>query len=241
MTMRAKFLAAVIAAPIVLAASAARADFEADFEADAPRVFSIQERPYRLGHEFSLGLGALPLDAFYTGMVVNAGYAYHLSDFWAWEIAAGYSLNFDTGLEDELFKEYGVLPVRGGGDRIQVIGTGNLIVKPLFGKLALFNASTLYGETYLVFGGGAMRMGVEDGSTFYFTLDPGAGIRFWVGDAFSIRFDVRNYMVFKTGYVPENNLLLMLVASFNYFTADEDEAEPAALMRSSTKSAVEGR
>src|SRR6476659_8576786 len=80
---------AVVALPLV-----ARAEAQPDIETDAPRVFSIQQRPYRLGHEFSLGLGVLPLDAFYKGMVIGAGYTYHFSDFWAWEMVnLNYSLN----------------------------------------------------------------------------------------------------------------------------------------------------
>src|SRR5690606_9508691 len=105
-------LASMLAVPGYAAA-------EYDFEDDAPRIFSIQKRPYRLAHEFQLGAGILPMDAFYLGLVLHAGYTYHFPDFWAWEIAGGgYSLNRDTSLRENLMESYGVQPVRGGGDRI---------------------------------------------------------------------------------------------------------------------------
>lgn len=206
-------------APAVAGAQA----IEEELESESPRVFAIQERPYRLGHEFQLGMGVLPLDAFYVGAVTTGSYTFHFSDFWAWEMASlGYSLNFDSGLEDNLFERYELLPVQGGGARITLLGTSSLVIKPLFGKLALFNAKKIYGETFFSFGGGPVRMAVESRGFWYFAGSLGVGLRFWWNQAFSLRFDVRDYMIFK-GLVPENALMLMLSASFNYFIPDEDE------------------
>jgi outer membrane beta-barrel protein len=213
---RCLLIVAVLAAPLV-----ARAEAQPDIETDAPRVFSIQPRPYRLGHEFSLGLGVLPLDAFYKGMVIGAAYTYHFSDFWAWEMAnLNYSLNIDTGLQGQLLDKYGVRPVDQAGGRVTLIGTTNLVVKPLFGKFSAFNISKVFAETYFVGGGGPIRLEREGRGTFYFTADLGVGIRFWVARAFSLRFDVRDYLIFN-GAAPSNALMFMLSASFNYFTEDK--------------------
>lgn len=200
----------------------AHAEAQPDIETDAPRVFSIQPRPYRLGHEFALGLGVLPLDAFYKGAVIGASYTYHFSDFWAWEMAnLNYSLNIDTGLEGELLDKYGVRPVDAAGGKITLIGTTNLVVKPLFGKLSAFNISKVYAETYFVAGGGPIRLEREGRGTFYFAGDIGVGIRFWVAKAFSLRFDVRDYLIFNDGAIPTNALMFMIGASFNYWNGDE--------------------
>ncbi|MEZ4273261.1 MAG: hypothetical protein R3C68_18035 [Myxococcota bacterium] len=143
----------------VVWAPAAHAQLE--FETTRPRVFSIQERPYHLGHEFSLGLGVLPLDAFYVGAVLGGSYTYHFTDFWAWElINLNFSKNFDTALEGELLNDFNALPVQGGGDRITVFGTSNLIIKPLFGKLAIFNSDVVYSETFFALGGGLCAWGI---------------------------------------------------------------------------------
>ena len=209
-------LALSVALPAV-----ARGEAQPDIETDAPRVFSIQPRPYRLGHEFALGLGVLPLDAFYKGAVIGASYTYHFSDFWAWEMAnLNYSLNIDTGLEDELLDRYGVRPVDAAGGRVTLIGTTSLIVKPLFGKFSAFNLSKVFAETYFTAGGGPIRLEREGRGTFYFTGQIGVGIRFWVAKAFSLRFDVRDYLIFNDA-LPTNQLMFMIGASFNYWNGDE--------------------
>ncbi|MEL6339186.1 MAG: outer membrane beta-barrel domain-containing protein [Myxococcota bacterium] len=211
----------VVASVATFAPRSARADLELDIE--NPRVFSIQERPYRLGHEFTLGVGLLPLDAFYIGSVVSGSYTYHFSDFWAWEMLHGnFSLNADTGLEDELLEDFEVEPVRGGGDRITVFGTSALVIKPLFGKLALFNDTMLYAESSFMVGGGPMQLELEDDGTFYFAGLIGGAIRFWTSEVFSIKFEIRDYLIFRD-WTPDNALMLGVTASFNFFTPSAEE------------------
>jgi outer membrane beta-barrel protein len=188
---------------------------------EVPRIFSIQPRPYRLGHEFQLGLGVLPMDAFYVGGVLGASYTYHFSDFWAWEIAnAGYSLNFDTSLREELRQDYNLEPVRGGGDRIHLYATSSVVVKPLFGKLALFNSDVVHSETYFTAGGGLLLKG----DVPLFTVVFGLGLRFWSSDVVSLRFDVKDYLMFA-GYVPANTMMFMLSASLNVFDPSAADSE----------------
>ncbi|MBC7794072.1 MAG: outer membrane beta-barrel domain-containing protein [Clostridia bacterium] len=209
--------ALLLASAIAFVPARALAEAQPDIETDAPRVFSIQPRPYRLGHEFSLGIGILPLDAFYKGAVIDASYTYHFSDFWAWEMAnVGYSLNVDTGLENELLTEYNVRTTQQDGGKITLIGTSSLVVKPLFGKLSLFNSTKVFSETYFVLGMGPVRLERDGRGTFYYALDVGMGFRFWATQAFSLRFDIRDYLIFNSA-APQNGLLFQLSASFNYF------------------------
>lgn len=211
--MRGRALACLIS--VALAAPTAQAAIT--FDDDAPRVFSIQRRPYRLGHEFQLGLGVLPLDAFYVGAVASAAYTYHFSDFWAWEIAGGnYSHNFDTGLADELLERHGAVPVRGGGEQITRLVSTSAIVKPLFGKLTVFNRKVVYAETFFAAGVGS----VFKGDYWRFAADVGIGFRFWSSRSLSVRFDVRDYLLFPRR-VPQNTLMLLLSASFNYYDRPE--------------------
>ncbi|MEO1171471.1 MAG: outer membrane beta-barrel domain-containing protein [Myxococcota bacterium] len=219
--MRPLIIAYLVAASVLLAPGSARAELELDI--DEPRVFSIQERPYRLGHEFTLGVGLLPLDAFYIGTVASGSYTYHFSDFWAWEmIHANFSLNTGTGLEEELLEDFGVQPVRGGGDRIRVFATSALVIKPFFGKIALFNDQMIYAESEFMFGGGPMELALEDDGTFYFAGLIGGAVRFWTNDVFSVRFEIRDYLIFRE-WVPDNALMLGVTASFNFFTPTPEE------------------
>lgn len=184
---------------------------------EGPRVFSIQPRPYKLGHEFQLGLGVLPMDAFYVGAVVTASYTYHFTDFWGWEIAgAGYSKNFNTSLRGDLRKDYSVVPVRGGGDRIQYFGTTSLVIKPFFGKLAIFNDSLVTSETFFVIGLGALEMGPPVGrADARLVVDLGLGLRLWSSETLSMRVDVRDYLIFVSA-LPQQALFLSVSVAFNF-------------------------
>ena len=209
-----------------------------EFGVERPRIFSIQPRPYRLGHEFQLGIGVMPLDAFYVGMVLGASYTYHFSDFWAWEIASiHYSINADTNLESELDARFGVVPVRGGGERTQLFLTTSAVAKPLFGKLVVMNDTVVYSETYFTAGLGPFQSvsGTGESSWFDPAVTVGLGLRFWINQVLSVRFEIRDYVVFKDVFVPsddltrpesgsvENTLLFALSASLNFFNEDEDE------------------
>ncbi|MEM6533392.1 MAG: hypothetical protein AAF654_12255 [Myxococcota bacterium] len=213
--------ALVVAASTLSLPAVAQAELELDI--DEPRVFSIQERPYRLGHEFTLGVGLLPLDAFYIGTVASGSYTYHFSDFWAWEmIHANFSLNAGTGLEEELLEDFGVQPVRGGGDRIRVFATSALVIKPFFGKIALFNDEMVFVESEFMIGGGPMELALEDDGTFYFAGLLGGAVRFWTSDVFSIRFEIRDYLIFRD-LNPDNALMLGVTASFNFFNGPPED------------------
>ena len=85
--MKKLFAVMSLAGALLMVPDVARAELTLDIE--EPRVFSIQERPYRLGHEFTLGVGLLPMDSFYIGSVASGSYTYHFSDFWAWEMIHG--------------------------------------------------------------------------------------------------------------------------------------------------------
>ena len=214
-------LTVVVGMCLLLTALAPRTSHaELEFEVSKPRIFSIQKRPYTLGHEFQLGLGVLPLDAFYIGAVLGGSYTYHFTDFWAWELVSlNFSQNFDTSLEDDLLEDFGAVPTQGGGERITLFGSSNLVIKPLFGKLAVFNSDVIYSETFLVFGGGPVRLGDQ----FRFSLDAGLGLRFWSTELFSVRVDVRDYLVFAPGSV-DNSLFIMFSGSFNFQRGGQEEA-----------------
>jgi len=219
--------ASVTAFCLVLAlAPAARAE---DAVGEGPRVFSIQPRPYKLGHEFQLGLGVLPMDAFYVGAVITASYTYHFTDFWGWEIAgAGYSKNFNTSLRGDLHKDYGVVPVQGGGDRIQYFGTTSLVIKPFFGKLAIFNDGLVTSETFFVLGLGALEMGPPAGRADpRLVVDLGLGLRLWSSETLSMRVDVRDYLIFVSA-LPQQALFLSVSVAFNFHLwAPEQKARQA--------------
>ena len=66
-------------------------------------VLAVQDRTYRMNSELMLGIGVLPLDAFYKGLSGEVSYTYHFSDSFAWQIGRFlYSYNVATGLQNQL-------------------------------------------------------------------------------------------------------------------------------------------
>jgi hypothetical protein len=98
-----------VAVAALLAATAATAQ-TAELE-NPGSVSAIQERPYRMAAEFALAVGVLPLDAFTKQIYGQVLFAYHFTDYFAWQVGRGaYGYNWSTGLKNQLEKDYAVLP-----------------------------------------------------------------------------------------------------------------------------------
>jgi outer membrane beta-barrel protein len=205
----------VVAALALAAAQPSRAQY--DDEEGGGTAVVIQNRKFKMAHEFTIEGGTLPLDAFFKGVTLSGRYTLHFDDFSAWEIAAGtYSFNLDTGLKDQLINNFGVqaeaLPT------LLLVVDSNYVMKPFYGKLALFNRTLLYAELFLV--GGATVTYWSDGS-FRPGPDFGAGMRFFVTEWFSVRADIRHAVVFNGAPIIDPNstidgvLYLGAGASFN--------------------------
>ncbi len=205
----------VVALTLMTAAGPALAQY--DDEAAGGTAVVIQNRKFKMAHEFTLELGTFPLDAFVKGAALSGRYTLHFDDFHAWEIAGGtYALNIDTGLKEQLIDRFGVQPQNFA--ELQLTIESNYVMKPFYGKLALFNQTLLYAELFTVFGATATYW---SDNSWRPGPDVGVGVRFFVTEWFSIRSDIRYALVF--GGVPvvdpkatiDGVLLLSVGASFN--------------------------
>ncbi len=149
----------------------------------------VQERLFDPTHEFTLSVGALPLDAFTKGVTVSGAYTLHFTHSIAWEVLQGaYSFKFDTDLADEL-EVYNLSP-----SPFEVLDwyvTSNFVYKPLYWKGAWRNDSLVRGEIFFLGGGayGSFTRSNRPG------VNVGMGIRFFTTELISLRFDTR-YMWF---------------------------------------------
>jgi outer membrane beta-barrel protein len=200
---------------VALAATPGRAQY--DDESGGGSAVVIQNRRFKMAHEFTLQGGTLPLDAFVKGVTATGRYTLHFDDFHAWEIAAGtYSLNIDTGLKQQLIDNFGVQPE--ALPAVQAVIDTNYVMKPFYGKLALFNRTLLYSELFLLAG---VTVTYWSDGTFRPGPDVGAGLRFFVAEWFSLRADIRHALIFNgIPFVDEQGtvdgiLYLGLGASFN--------------------------
>ncbi len=171
-----------------VAVSAAMSALAQDVES-AGRLAAVQERKYHMVHELEFSLVYLPYDAFYQGLGPEVSYTYHFNDHVAWEVIRGY-YSFD--LQTNLVARLANMP---GGNNLAPTSTeqmnyalsSTVVWSPAYGKFALFNRSVVQGEGFLLIGGtlGKLTSSFQPGPTI------GGGLRFFVSQFVSARFDLR--------------------------------------------------
>lgn len=186
----------------------------ADGLEEGGQLYAIQNRKYLVSHEFAIGLGTVPLDAFYKGITFAGSYTFHFNDEIAWEILGGaYSLNVKTSLREDLEQNFGVQPTE--FPELRLLFNSNFVWKPLYGKMVFRNSSLLYGELFLTAGPAvASYVNVEN---LFIGLNAGLGGRLYLTRAFALRADIRWYEIVNTGDFGDfrGELLLQLGIGLN--------------------------
>jgi outer membrane beta-barrel protein len=209
----------VIMGCILLLNSAAQAKTGEDLEYG--NVYAIQKRTYAMKQEFSLSVAFLPLDAFYKYFGIAGHYVLHFNNLWAWE-AVHFTfteyLDIDTGLKSSLNK-WSATPTR--TPILDMMLDSNLMIKPLYGKIALINNFVVYAETYFLAGVGAQKY-----KTAWFPdFDIGIGMRVFLNNKFSLRVEAREYMYIENKSV-SSTIYLGVSFCYNAF-ADEEQTKKA--------------
>jgi len=190
---------------------------------DQGKIYAIQDRSYRMNHEFALSFGFMPLDAFYKMFDISFHYVVHFDELWAWEAAhltVSKYMSIDTGLKDQLNQKWDVQPTDPEEDRIDFILDTNLMIKPLVGKAVLFDDYVIHGETYFLAGVGAEKFE----TAWYPAIDLGVGLRIYIIDTISFRLEVREYLNFGEGV--GSNLIFTLGFAYNAFAEDVKPSRP---------------
>ncbi|WP_164007636.1 outer membrane beta-barrel domain-containing protein [Pyxidicoccus trucidator] len=179
-------------------------------------VSAIQERQYRLQHELTLGVGVLPDDAFYKGLIGTVAYTYHFSDSFGWQVGRGtYSYNVQTALRTQLERDFEVAPTASAyEDQVQWMVGSDLVWSPLYGKFAFLNNRVLHFEAFLLGGGTVVKINRADG--FRPAANVGVGLRLFSGPTLSFRLDVTNNVVFAGTSRINNVLSVQLGTAFNF-------------------------
>jgi outer membrane beta-barrel protein len=211
-------LAALIAAPMTALAAGKGAGSEKPGE-----LYSIERRNVMGSHEIAFLVGTLPKDAFGTGLTLQGSYTYHFSQLLAWEIVGGtYSFNLSTKLETELLDRFEVKPESARG-ALEAMVHSNFVFKPLYGKVALLNDTLLTAELFFVVG---PALGFFDDQSRPFGFDVGVGLRFFIGQYFSLRLDIRDYAFLPDFAEVDNHIYLSLGLSLTFgFSKASDEEE----------------
>jgi outer membrane beta-barrel protein len=159
-------------------------------------VSAVQERLYRMNHELTLGVGALPADAFYKGYIASVSYTFHFTDSFAWQVGRGsYSYNVKTSLRSQLERDFGVSPTSTAfEDEVQYLVGSDLVWSPLYGKTALLNRKVVHFTGFLLGGASILKLNRSDG--FRPAVNLGVGMRVFTSQLISFRLDVTNNVVF---------------------------------------------
>jgi outer membrane beta-barrel protein len=181
------------------------------------QVSAVQERLYRMSHELTLGVGVLPLDAFYKGLMAQVGYTAHFSDSFAWQIVrAAYSYNINTGLTTQLERDFGVQPT--AFQEVQYFAGSDLVWSPLYGKGSWLNHSVTRFEAFGLLGGSVINEtnGLSgSGSSFRPAVNVWLGFRIFSGQHVSYRLDLTDNLVIAPSGL-QNIPTLQLSLSLNF-------------------------
>jgi outer membrane beta-barrel protein len=185
----------------------------ADNEIDEEQVatYAVQSRLFRLGGELDVEAGILPINAFNKGLTIGGSFTYHFSNAWAWEIinAAYVYKQLDTGLKTELEENFEVQPTKIAA--VDLLMSSSLVLKPFYGKLAVFNRRVIHAEVSIPFG---ITLGRYTNPQSYLP-GPNLGLifRVFLSPHTSFRIDVRENVLFNHWHT-RNELLVGLGFAF---------------------------
>jgi outer membrane beta-barrel protein len=183
------------------------------------QVSAIQERRFARFHELALPVGVIPDLNFHRAFPVGLSYTFNFNENVAWEVARGqWVFNAERDLKNDLESDFGVTPEH--FDKMRYTLHSNLVVKPSYGKDAIWNRWIVNHETFVLAGAGITGYEREysDGATETETapsLSFGLGRKFFVNERFCLNLEVRDLVNFKDAGV-ENNVYLGLSLGFRF-------------------------
>jgi outer membrane beta-barrel protein len=203
---------------------------------DEEKVIAIQEKVFHKNHEIGLSLGYIPDEDFYNAYPVGISYTYHFNGFLAWEVARGqFMFTQEKDIKGKLEKEFGVTPEVFLEPKFMV--HSSIIIKPLYGKEALWNKGIINNESYLLVGGGLIDYekkytnGDKDSES-----DPsiciGAGTRYFLSKNLCTTLEIRDLVNMKKDGT-ENNVYFGIGVSFqfNLFPSRSEQDESVDMLK----------
>jgi outer membrane beta-barrel protein len=192
---RIPFLAPTLFASAIVWLAASPAWAQDDLDEEQVAAYAVQSRLFRLGGELRVEAGFLPINAFNKGLTVGGSFTYHFSNSWAWEIIRGAWVykQLDTGLKTELLENFNVQPT--DISALDFILSSDLVLKPFYGKLAVFNRRVIHMELSVPFGVALARYNNPQA----YLPGPNLGLifRIFVSPHISFCADVRDHVFFN--------------------------------------------
>jgi len=192
---------------------------------DSEQVSVIQQRIFDAKHEINLSSGYVPDDDYYESYALGVGYTYHFSQHLAWEVIRGqYYFNEEKELKSQLEEEFQVTPET--FDHLAYMAHSSLVIKPTYGKDAIFNRGIINHESYYSVGVGLSKFQrdysfEESTEETALSVTLGAGRRFFLSKSFALTFDLKSYTNFKA-LETETNVYLGMGMSYRFNISNYD-------------------
>lgn len=184
-----KLVFVVVCVAVVLRSDVLRAS---DVPAAASRidgvpVEAVETFPNPKAHELSLGAGIYPFNPYYTGLTIGAGYTYHFSNTFGWEVIHGDQyFSVEKGLTAELADKYQVNPQ--SIEAVRYTFSSDMVYVFANGKLAFLKDYIRYFRSALLLGPGLVNTTERSEVAANF----GAFFEFFTGDTFAWKCEVRD-------------------------------------------------
>jgi outer membrane beta-barrel protein len=196
----------VVVAALLAASSTARADTPTGVPfldelgtREEGQLEVYQNRKHRLTSEIFGSIGGLPADPYNKGLTFTGGYAIHFNDFVAWEVGQfTYAITFDSDLKQRLERLTSLYTFRAPQlPEINWFVSSHLVLKPIYGKQAIFNRKIIHIEAFALAGPAIINRSVPD-TEFNVGANVGAGMRVWIAKNTSVRFDIQELLFYGT-------------------------------------------
>lgn len=181
------------------------------FAKDDHKVLVIQDRRFTKSGRFDLGIfgGRTNSSAFYSSWNYGVGMGYHFNEYFGIDTFVSYhknSLTEDGKQVNGFLKEYN-FPSSKEFQEPKTYAGGALLWSPIYGKFAFFRRSIIHFDFFSTVGLSYLKtktnipgsQGGKDQGHLGSLL--GVGMRVFMNDHFSLRFDVRN-TIYKTTFAP---------------------------------------
>ena len=179
-------------------------------------VYAIQERIFHAHHEIGLDLGYIPDDDFYELYPVGLNYTFNFNEHLSWEVArALWVLNDEKDLKKNLETNFGAAPTK--FTKTKYMLHSHLVLKPLYGKDAIWNRGIINHETFFFLGGGMVHYArqADSFSENAPSVSLGFGIKYFLNKHLFLNIRVQNLTNFKEENT-ENNLWFGIDLGFRF-------------------------
>ena len=188
---------------------------------DKESVSVIQERIYDRTHELGFHVGYIPDDDFYEEYPLGVSYTYHFNKNIAWEVARlQYFLTSEKDLKGTL-SEYDLAAV--SFDKPTVMLHSSFVLKPTYGKDAVWDKNIINHEGFFSFGAGVAQfereypVDLESSTETVLSVTFGAGRRYFISKKTALIAEIKSYTQFKDSSTETNIYLgLGLTHRFNF-------------------------